>query len=211
MKKSLLIVVCFIIGFSAVAQNLGEMEWQKVKIPAFIIEIPQSPSITEAAIKQKLTQLGYTGKETKGVTVYKGIRIAEISTEALDIYLKTDRKSRKDKDESIVYFAISKGLENYVKKDDDPILISRINSYISNFSSWAEAEALERDIQDQEEKLKSSEKKEADLKDESENLQKRLKKLNEDIEDNKKNIEKQKTDVENQRKALDILKAKRKL
>jgi lipopolysaccharide export LptBFGC system permease protein LptF len=210
MKKLTVLLLLLLTVFLVNAQSFGELEWQKTKIPAIVVEVPYSSSITEAAIKQKLTQLGYNGKETKGVTVYKGIRIAEISSEAIDLYLSVERKSRKDKDESVVYFAISKGLENYVKSGDDAILISRINSYTSNFSPWAEAEALERDIKDQEDKLKSAEKRDTDLKDESENLQKRLKKLNEDIETNKKNIEKQKTEVENQRKALDILKAKRK-
>ena len=70
------------------------------------------------------------------------------------------------------------------------ILIQNINKYVSQFAAWAEAEALERDIRDQEDKLKSAEKKAADLQDESENLQKRLKKLNDDIEQNKKDIEK---------------------
>lgn len=210
MKKLTLFAALAIVVINATAQSFGELEWQKTKIPATIIEVPQSASVTEAAIKQKLTQMGYSGKETKGVTVYKGIRIPEISTEAFDLYLKVDRKSRKDKDESVTYFAVSKGAENFVKSGDDPLLIQKINDYTSKFAAWAEAEALERDIKDQEDKLKSAERKATDLQDESENLQKRLKKLNEDIEQNKVNIEKQKTEVENQRKALDVLKAKRK-
>jgi hypothetical protein len=210
MKKFTLLTVFLAFVLSATAQTSGELEWQKTKIPATLIEVPQSPSVTEAAIKQKLTQLGYTGKETKGVTVYKGVRIPEISNEAFDLYLKVERKSRRDKDESIVYFAVSKGYENFVKSGDDPAMTQNINTYTSGFSAWAEAEALERDIKDQEDKLKSAERKATDLQDESESLQKRLKKLQDDIEQNKKDIEKQKTEVENQRKALDVLKAKRK-
>jgi hypothetical protein len=210
MKKLTMLSAFLMAVLFSNAQNFGELEWQKTKIPARIIEVPYSASITEAAIKQKLAQLGYTGKETKGVTVFKGVRIPEISTEAVDLLLKVERKSRKDKDESVVYLAIAKGLNNYVKGDDDAILIEKINTYTSSFSPWAEAEALERDIKEQEGKLKSAENKDADLKQEGDNLQKRLKKLNEEIETNKKNIEKQKTEIENQRKALDVLKAKRK-
>jgi hypothetical protein len=199
MKKFTLLTVFLAFVLSATAQTSGELEWQKTKIPATLIEVPQSPSVTEAAIKQKLTQLGY-----------KGVRIPEISNEAFDLYLKVERKSRRDKDESIVYFAVSKGYENFVKSGDDPAMTQNINTYTSGFSAWAEAEALERDIKDQEDKLKSAERKATDLQDESESLQKRLKKLQDDIEQNKKDIEKQKTEVENQRKALDVLKAKRK-
>ncbi|HEX4958673.1 MAG TPA: hypothetical protein VFV46_10890 [Lacibacter sp.] len=210
MKKCTLLALLTFIILNTTAQTVGELEWQKTKIPATIIEVPQSSSVTEAAIKQKLTQLGYNGKETKGVTVYKGVRIPEISTEAFDLYLKVERKSRKDKDESVVYFAVSKGYENFLKSGDDPLMTQKINTYTTNFSAWAEAEALERDIKNQEDRLKSAERKATDLQDESESLQKRLKKLQDDIEQNKKDIEKQKTEVENQRKALDVLKAKRK-
>jgi DNA repair exonuclease SbcCD ATPase subunit len=211
MKKFVFFFACFIAGFAAAAQSFGELEWQKTKIPAVMLEIPQTASIAQDAIVKKLAQLGYNGKETKGVVVYKGIRITEISTEPLDIYLSVDRKSRKEKESSTVYFAVSGAPGKFVKAGDDAILLQKINAYVNNFTLWAEAEALERDIKDQEDKLKSVEKKAADLQDESESLQKRFKKLNEDIEQNKKDIEKQKSEVENQRKALDILKAKRKI
>jgi hypothetical protein len=211
MKNYMLFVAFIITTISAGAQSFGELEWQKTKIPAILIEVPQTASVTQDAIIKKLVQLGYNGKETKGVVVYKGIRITEISTEPLDIYLNVDRKSRKEKDACTVSFAVSGIPGKYVQAGDDPILLQKINTYVNNFPVWAEAEALERDIKDQEDKLKSAEKKASDLQSESENLQKRLKKLNEDIEQNKQDIEKQKTEVENQRKALDILRSKRKI
>lgn len=211
MKKiTILLTALFLFSLNSHAQSFGEMEWQKKKIPAVLTEVPQSASVTEDAIKQKLSQLGYNGKETKGVYVFKAIRIPEISDETFDVLLSIERKSRKEKDASIVYFAVSRGYENYVKADDDPVLVSKIKQYCLNFLPWAEAQALEVDIKNQEDKVKSSEKKLQDYQDDSESLQKKLKKLQDDIEENKKNIEKQKTEVENQRKALEILKGKRK-
>lgn len=192
------------------AQSFGELEWQKKKIPAVVTEIPQVAGVTEDAIRQKLTQLGYNAKETKGVYVYKGIRIPEISNETFDVLLRVERKGRREKDASVVYFAVSRGYENYVKESDDAELTGKIKQYCNNFSVWAEAAALEVAIKEQENQVKSAEKKLVDYNDESENLQKRKKKLEEDIEENKKNIEKQKTELENQKKALDILRAKRK-
>ena len=209
--KKLFILFAFSISYIwCLAQSFGELEWQKTKIPAIILEVPQTASVTQDAIVKKLSQMGYNGKETKDVIFYKGIRINEISSEPLDIYLSVDRKSRKEKDACTVYFAVSGAPGQFVKAGDDAILLQKINAYVNNFPVWAEAEALERDIKDQEDKLKNAEKKATDLQDESESLQRRLKKLNEDIEQNKKDIEKQKSEVENQRKALDVLKAKRK-
>lgn len=211
MKKFILLSLTFFAIHFSFAQTSGELEWQKNKLPATVTDVPQNASATEAAILQKLAQIGYKPKETKGVYVLKGAKIPEISPEQIDIYFKVERKSRKEKDESVVYFVVSKGYENYVKSTDDAALNQSIRTYCQNFAPWAEAEALEREIKDQEDAVKSSEKKAADLQDESENLQKRKKKLEEDIETNKKNIEKQKQDIESQRKALDVLKAKRQI
>jgi DNA repair exonuclease SbcCD ATPase subunit len=211
MNPKLLLAVSFLFAVQfSFAQNFGELEWQKKKIPAVVTEIPHAPSVTEDAIKAKLTQLGYNGKETKGVYVYKAIRIPEISNETFDVLLRIERKSRKAKDESTVYFAVSRGYENYIKQGDDAEVVAKIKQYCLNFLPWAEAQALEVEIKDQEDKVKSVENKLKDYNEESDSLQKKKKKLEEDIEDNKKNIEKQKTEVEAQKKALEVLRAKRK-
>lgn len=210
--KNMIIFLFVSLLFSgyANAQNFGELEWQKKKIPAMVTEIPHTPSVTEDAIRNKLTQLGYNAKESKGVYVYKGIRIPEISNETFDILLRVERKSRKAKDESTVYFAVSRGYENYIKSGDDAEVVAKIKQYCLNFLPWAEAQALEVEIKGQEDKVKSVENKLRDYNDESESLQKKKKKLEEDIADNAKSIEKQKAEVEAQKKALEVLKAKRK-
>lgn len=212
MKKQLLFLVAL---FSAVvglqAQNFGELEVQKKKIPAIITEVPYTASVTEDAIRQKFSQMGYSAKESKGVYTYKTVRIPEIMEEAFDLLLKVERKSRKEKDESVVYFVVTRSNENYIKSTDDPVLIAKIKQYCLGFIPLAEAQSLEVEIKGQEDKVKSTEKKLKDYEDESVSLEKRLRKLQEDIEENKKNIEKQKVEVENQKKALDVLRAKRKI
>lgn len=210
MKNLLLLTAAFLFVQISIAQRSGELEWQKQKLPATIINVPQSASVTEAAILQKLSKIGYKPKESKGVYTIKGARITEISPELIDIYFKVERRGKKDKEESVVYFVVSKGYENYIKSTDDPLLNMNIQNYTRGFVPLAEAEGLEREIKEQEETLKSAEKKAGDLQEESESLQKRLKKLQEDIEENQKSIEKQRTEIDNQRKALDLLKAKRK-
>lgn len=211
MKKQLLVLIAlFSVAVSVKAQNFGELEVQKKKIPALMTEIPYTASVTEDAIRQKFSQMGYSAKESKGVYTYKTVRIPEIMEEAFDLILKVERKSRKEKDESIVYFVVTRANENYVKATDDAVLIAKIKQYCLGFIALAEAQSLEVEIKGQEDKVKSTEKKLKDYEDESSSLEKRLKKLQDDIEENKKNIEKQKAEVENQKKALDVLRAKRK-
>jgi hypothetical protein len=211
MKKQLLVLIAlFSVAVSVKAQNFGELEVQKKKIPALMTEIPYTASVTEDAIRQKFSQMGYSAKESKGVYTYKTVRIPEIMEEAFDLILKVERKSRKEKDESIVYFVVTRANENYVKATDDAVLIAKIKQYCLGFIALAEAQSLEVEIKGQEDKVKSTEKKLKDYEDESVSLEKRLRKLQEDMEENTKNNEKQKAEVENQKKALDVLRAKRK-
>jgi valyl-tRNA synthetase len=211
MKKQIYTLLTFLlVAMYAGAQSYGELEWQKKKIPAMILEVPYTASVTEDAIRQKFSQMGYSAKESKGVYTYKAVRIPEIQDETFDVLLKVDRKSRKEKDESNIYFVVARGAENFVKSTDDPVLIAKIKQYVLGFIPLAEAQALEVEIKDQEDKVKSNEKKLKDYEDESGSLERKKKKLEDDIEENKKNIEKQKGEVENQRKALDVLRAKRK-
>lgn len=193
------------------AQFFGELEWQKKKLPALLTDVPQTATVTEDAIKQRFAQLGYSAKTEKGALVYKGIRLPEIGTETYDVVIKVDRKGRREKDASVVYFALSLGNENYVGSNGDAILTTNMRKYCERFLPWAEAQALEVEIKDQEEKLKSAENKLKSYNDESETLEKRRQKLEEDIRNNKENIEKQKQEVENQKKAVEVLKGKRKI
>ena len=211
MKKQIYtLLASLLVTMYASAQTFGDLEIQKKKIPAIINEIPYTASVTEDAIRQKFSQMGYSAKESKGVYTYKGVRIPDISEETLDVMLKVERKSRKEKDESNVYFIVSRGNENYIKSTDDPVYLERVKQYCRTFLPLAEAQALEVEIKGQEDKVKSNEKKLRDYEDESGSLERKKKKLEDDIEENKKNIEKQKGEVENQKKALDVLRAKRK-
>ena len=53
MKKQLLVLIAlFSVAVSVKAQNFGELEVQKKKIPALMTEIPYAASVTEDAIRQ---------------------------------------------------------------------------------------------------------------------------------------------------------------
>ena len=135
MKQLLLLPVLLLGVLSLAAQVPGELEMNKKKVPSIVTQVPVAPSITEEAIRDKLSQKGYIGKESKGVILYKGVRIPEISNELVDLYLKVERKSRKDKDESLVYVTVSKGYENYVTPVNDSATVNRVISFSYPFVS----------------------------------------------------------------------------
>src|SRR5260221_4736744 len=111
------------LGFSQAYE--GSTEYNKKTQAAFVIEYHYSPEATENAILQKMEKMGNKGKEEKGLfnkdkgfLVYKNAFITDISTGRMDYIIKVDQKSKKEKDESIVYLIINKDGENAMAKFD---------------------------------------------------------------------------------------------
>jgi len=205
--KKILLLGLIIIGTKIIsAQSYeGKVEYQKKDDDALIIEFPYPPSVVEAAIIDKMEKLGNKGKEVKGFRTYKAISISEISSEKLDYMIKVDRKSRKEKDESIVYLVIKTG-EGDVS---DSRIRDNAKSFLNNLTPQVEAFNLERGIQDQEEILKKAEKKYKSLEDDQETIEKKIARLEKDLEENKSDQEKQRQEIEKQKEVLEAMRGKR--
>src|SRR5690606_22007649 len=93
-----------------VSAQVGEavVEFNKAKRTVKSMEIGDAPEIVEQAIKSKMLKSGYKPKESKGWMIFKDIDDPEISNEPSDLYIKVERKSRKEKETSLVYFFASK-------------------------------------------------------------------------------------------------------
>jgi chromosome segregation ATPase len=152
---------------------------------------------------------GYKKKESKGFLVYKNAVISEISSEPADYMVRVERKSRKDRDESVVYLIMNRGEENIMARSD-AFLNSNMKTFLNGMTPNVEALNLEREIQAQEEVVAKAEKRLRNLKDDQEDMEKKIKKLQEDLKDNAKDQEKQQKEIEAQQIALESLRGKRK-
>jgi hypothetical protein len=210
MKKYFLpLLLCIACGITASAQ-VGEavVEFNKAKRTVKSMEISDAPDIVEQAIKNKMLKSGYKPKESKGWMVFKDIDDPEISNERSDLYIKVERKSRKEKETSLVYFFASKPGDQATPVPFENNMLSG-DGFYSNIATYTVTERLEKDILDQEVITKKTQKKYDDLVKDQASLEKKIKNLQEELEDNKKKQEKQVTEVENQRKILEQLKSKR--
>ncbi|MDP4261054.1 MAG: hypothetical protein Q8941_00870 [Bacteroidota bacterium] len=187
----------------------GSVQYDKKDQKAMVIEFPYSPSVVEDAIVDKMEKLGYKKKESKGFLVYKNAVIREISSEPADYMIKVERKSRKEKDESVVYLLMNRGDENIMARSD-AFVNSNMKSFMNKMSPDVEAFNLEREIQAQEAVVNKAEKKMKDLKEDQESMEKKLKKLQDELKDNAKSQENQQKEVDNQKQILDAMKGKRK-
>jgi hypothetical protein len=174
------------------------------------------PQAVENAIISKMSKLGYKGKEEKGLfnkdkgfRVYKGTYIQEISSSRYDYILKVERKSRKEDNETVLYFLIQKDNENIMSamQAED---IGKAKAFLYNLMPDIEAANLELQITAQEEVVSKAEKKFRSLQGDKEDMEKRLKKLQDDIKQNEKDQIDQQAEIEAQKKALEELRNKRK-
>ncbi len=204
---TLLLVVGFVIAASGQAYE-GTIQYDKKKQRAVMIEFGYSQEAVENAFVEKMAKMGYKPKEEKGILnkdkgfiVFKNAYITEITSERIDYIIKAERKSRKEKDETILYVIMSSGDMN-IMDAASPDDIGRAKSYLNNMLPDVEAANLELEIKAQEEAIAKAEKKLRDLRDDQSSLEKKL-------ADNKTDQENTQKDIENQKQSLGTLIGKR--
>jgi len=194
----------------------GKVEFDKKKQPALVIDYPYPAEAVENAFMQKMENLGYRGKEEKGLFnknkgfwVYKNAFITDISNNKFDYIINVERKSRKEKDESVLYLLIMNDDENAISSFD-AYDMGRAKEFLNNLLPDVEAANLELEIKAQEDVVAKAEKKLKNLRNDKEDMENKIKKLQQDIKDNIKDQENTEKDIENQKGALENLKLKRK-
>ena len=218
MRKIALSLVFLSISFFLKAQAFEDkIEYNKEKQACLVMEYNFPPQAVENAVISRMNKLGYKGKEEKGMfnkdkgfKVYKDAMVADISASRYDYVMNIDRKSRKESEAAVLYFIVMK---------DNTSALSRLNTdelgkakaFLSNLLPDIEEANLELQITAQEDVVAKAEKKLKNLQSDKEDMEKRIKKLQDDIKENEKNQQTQTGEIENQRKALDALKAKRKV
>ena len=206
---SILIATFMINGILFSQARLASTEYQKTVQPAVEISYPYPEKTVSKAFENKLEKMGYKGKESKGYMVYKGVRMAELGPDSYDLYIKTERKSKKEKDESVVTMMISSGNNIFVRDNTAPVF-AHAQTFLDSQMVMVEAYDLEVKVAEQEEVIKKTNKKMKNLTDEAEDLQKKKRKIEEDIEANLKAQENQKAEVATQGELLNTLMGKRK-
>lgn len=211
----LIISVISMAAFSQAAYE-GTIEYNKKKQDAFMIDYPYPPEAVENGLVKKMEQLGYKGKEEKGLfnkdkgfRVYKAAFITDISENSMDYAFKVEPKGRKDKDQSVIYMILMKEGEN-AKSAFEAADIEKGKLFLNNLQPQMEEANLELQIKIQDEVVTKAEKKLKNLKDDQESMEKKIKNLQDDLKDNAKDQDNQQKEIEAQKKALEALKERRK-
>jgi hypothetical protein len=198
--------------FTAVnAQSHTEtVEYLKINRQAVVNDLPFPEKTIRDAIDNKMEQMGYKGKDVKGFTVYKGVRLAALGNDSYDLYFTADKKSRKDKENSTITLMISKGFDSFAADSTDAKLMDNAKAYLDSIKNMIAAYDLEQQIKGQEDAVKKADKKYNNLIDDAASLEKKRKNIEKDIDDNKKDQAAQQAELDKQKQILETLRGKRK-
>ncbi len=175
-----------------------------------VIELPYATETVENAIKESMTKKGYKLEKLKGdILVYRGVRL-ENDSEISDLHFKVERKSRKEKNVSMVHLIVGRSSENVALRSDlDTHKSEYGKSFLNDLVPAVVAYQLELNIKEQDNTVKKAEKKLRSLEDDQKSLEKRLQDTEDKLAQNKKDQEAQSVELEKQRSIRDEMMSRR--
>lgn len=215
MKKSILLwVLAAIINLSAFSQpmaTVGSVEYQKDNKSAAVIELPYTPDIVEGAIKDFMAKKGVKETRTKGFQAYKGATLNSYDSETADLYVKVEKKGRRDKDISLIYLLVGRANENVATRNGgDNYKMEEAKSFLNELVPVVEAYDLEVSISKQSDLVQKAEKKLKNLRDDQSDYEKKIRSFEDKLAQNKKDQESQSAELNKLRASLDAMQARRK-
>ncbi|MBC7903834.1 MAG: hypothetical protein H7Y27_10440 [Gemmatimonadaceae bacterium] len=212
MKKLFICFALFFISYGSYSQFLiteGKTSIQSNKHPAAIAEMPYPVAVVEAAIDEYMASKGTRGSESKGVRIFRSHVLAPAYPVKNDLYFKVEKKSRQEKDMSIVYLVIAKtGADFKAGGHEEGVEPGKI--LLQDMAPFLEDYFVTVQVREQEEFIKKVVKKSDALVETQKDLEKKKKSLDEQIAENLKKQEDQKAELEKQNGVLESIKLKRK-
>lgn len=213
MKKTILFFSILLICVLSYGQSYeGSVEYQKKLQPAVVIELPYSPAVVNAAMNDYLSNKGKSkGNDIKGFTTYRNTQPMQSDSSNADLYFKTERKSRKEKEVTVVSLLLM--------PTDTPTNTAKLHylsvedgkSYLNDLATAVDAYNLELMIKEQNDAVTKSEAKYKSLANEGDDLEKKRTAIEKKIADNKNDQQQQLKEIENQKQKLAEWVSQRKL
>lgn len=206
MKKYIFIISILVSALTTFAQDVkeGTILINNANQPCISADYALSGEIIEGAFIKKMTEakLSKASKASNGFRLYKKVIISEITKETIDLYYKVEDK----KTSAILTLALSKGYDNFFKKETDSISIENTKIYLTKFLNDATAFLLSKQLNTQTAVFKNLEKKLKNQSKDEENFTKDKSKIESKINLNKIDIVALKVDMEVLQKTLENVK-----
>lgn len=185
---SLCLLLIMSVGYGQAQE--GSVTYQKKQQAAAVIELPYSPDIVMSALNDYLSKKGKSkSSDLKGFTTYRNTTPVENDSTNADLYFKVVRKSRKEKDISIVSLLLTNPTDGTATANQHHLDMEEAKSYLDGLTPTIEAYNLELQIKDQNGAVTAAETRYKNLKNDGADLEKRKQELEQKIQNN--NMEQQ--------------------
>lgn len=185
---SLCLLFIMSVGFGQAQE--GSVTYQKKHQAAAVIELPYAPGIVMSALNDYLSKKGRSkGSDLKGFTTFRNTTPVENDSTNADLYFKVERKSRKEKDISMVSLLLTNPTAGTATANQHHLDMEEAKSYLDGLMPTIEAYNLELQIKDQNAAVTTAEARYKNLKNDGADLEKRKQELEQKIHNN--NMEQQ--------------------
>ncbi len=198
--------------YTASAQSYameGKVTHNKANKVAAVIEFPYSPEEVTAAIKTMMAERGVKPDKSKDFLLFRNATLTSHMNELHDLHFKVDRKSRKDKNSSLVYLIVGRPSENIaLRTESDRHKLEEGKEFLNTVLPHVEKHHLQVQVNTQSGAITKMQKSLQNLEKEQVDLEKRIKQYQDKLIVNKQAQEKARLDLAREREVLEAMKVR---
>ncbi|MEO6313400.1 MAG: hypothetical protein ABIU63_17375 [Chitinophagaceae bacterium] len=190
MKKLVTVWVSLMTVLALAAQpqaTEGKIEFQKTQQPAAFITVPYPDDVVEKAIEDYMSRKGAKSGSNSGFKLYRSYKLSSTQENNSDLYFKVNRKSRSEKDVSVIALVVGKSTEDIKtrKLDSSGNTLEGAKELLTDMVPALEAYNLNVQIDDQQDVIKKAKKKYDGLIDDEKDANNKIKDLEQKLAQNK--------------------------
>lgn len=204
MKKTILFLTILLISVIGYGQAYeGAVEFQNKLHPAAVIELAYPPAVVNEAMNDYLSKKGKSkNTDVKGFTTFRNTQPVQNDSVNADLYFKTERKSRKEKEITVVSLLVMPNEPQTNAGNVHHLDMNTARMYLNDLSIAIAAYDLELTIKEQNKAVTKAEAKYKSLSDEGEDLENKKTAIDKKIADNKNDQQQQLKEIETQKQKL---------
>ena len=201
MKKFFSLSISMMVLLQVMAQPKAvetTADFQRTKQPAASITVPYPENIVEKAVDDYMSKKGMKSNSSSGYKVFRNYKLAASHDYNSDLYFKTERKSRSEKDLSVIYLMVGKSTEDIKSRklnDSTGNGLDGARELLDDMVPSIDAYALEEQIKDQESVVKKAQKKYDDYVSDQRDGEKKIRNLQDKLQQNKRDQVKQSDEI----------------
>ncbi len=182
----------------------SKIDYNKTSQAAIVGEYKYSEEIVEKTLRDKLERMGYKIKSTKGFLVVTNAVIGSVSSKPLEYAFKVERKSRKEKDITLLSAIVNENDANATADNSE-----KLKSFLSELIPSIEATNVDFMVNEQFAAVVKSQKKLKNLQNDQNSMERKVRNLQDDLKKNAKDQDEMQKEITRQQEILDSLKAKK--